>query len=43
MLGLFIYGEKDHIVLENSNFIEAIRISEHLNNLSDGAISLRFD
>ena len=43
MLGLFIYGEKDHLGLENTNFINATELSPNLNSMSDGAISLRFD
>ena len=43
MLGLFIYGEKDNITLEKTNFVNAMYISPNLNRLSDGAISLRFD
>lgn len=43
MLGLFIYGEKDHLSLDSTNFINAISISPNLNKLSDGAISMRFD
>jgi hypothetical protein len=43
MLGLFIYGEKDHLELVNTNVVNATEISENLDSLSDGAISLRFD
>lgn len=43
LLGLFIYGEHDHLMLENTNFINATEISSNLNDLSDGAISMRFD
>lgn len=43
MLGLFIYGEHDLLQLENTNFINATEISPSLNDLSDGAISMRFD
>lgn len=43
MLGLFIYGERDLLMLENTNFINATVISANLNDLSDGAISMRFD
>lgn len=43
MLGLFIYGEKDVLELDSTNFINATNISSNLNGLSDGAISLRFD
>lgn len=43
MLGLFIYGEKDHLELVSTNFVNATEISENLDTLSDGAISLRFD
>jgi hypothetical protein len=43
MLGLFIYGEKDHLQLESTNFISATAISSNLNGLMDGAISMRFD
>lgn len=43
MLGLFIYGEKDVLQLVSTNFINATEISENLNSLSDGAISMRFD
>jgi hypothetical protein len=43
LLGLFIYGEKDTLALDSTNFINAISISSNLNGLSDGAISMRFD
>lgn len=43
MLGLFIYGEHDHLKLDTTNFINATEISPNLNDLSDGAISMRFD
>jgi hypothetical protein len=43
MLGLFIYGEKDNVTLLNTNFVNAMVISPNLNELSDGALSLRFD
>jgi hypothetical protein len=43
MLGLFILGEKDTLVLESTNFISALAISPNLNVLGDGAISMRFD
>lgn len=43
MLGLFIYGERDHLELESTNFISATSISGNLNRLMDGAISMRFD
>lgn len=43
MLGLFIYGERDHLSVESANFVDATSISANLNSLSDGAISLRFD
>jgi len=43
MLGLFIYGEKDNVTLVNTNFVNAMVISPNLNELSDGALSLRFD
>lgn len=43
MLGLFIYGEKDHLELESTNFISATTISGNMNRLMDGAISMRFD
>jgi hypothetical protein len=43
MLGLFIYGEKDNLTLINTNFVDAMFISQNLNALSDGALSLRFD
>lgn len=43
MLGLFIYGERDHLSISDTNFIEATSISANLNAQSDGAISLRFD
>jgi hypothetical protein len=43
MLGLFIYGERDTLSLEDTNFINATSISPNLNALTDGAISMRFD
>ena len=43
MLGLFIYGERDNLTLTRTNFINAKEITANLNELSDGAISLRFD
>jgi hypothetical protein len=43
MLGLFIHGEKDIMTLESTNFISATSISQNLNKLSDGAISMRLD
>ena len=43
MLGLFIYGERDNVTLLNTNFVNAMVISPNLNELSDGALSLRFD
>jgi len=43
MLGLFILGERDSVLLEDANFIDATSISANLNSRSDGAISLRFD
>lgn len=43
LLGLFIYGEMDQLMLESTNFVNATEISPNLNDLSDGAISMRFD
>ena len=43
MLGLFIIGEKDHIMLNHSTFIKAHQISPNLDRMEDGAISMRFD
>jgi hypothetical protein len=43
MLGLFIHGEKDALELESTNFISATSVTQNLNKLSDGAISLRLD
>lgn len=43
MLGLFIQGETDNLVLESTNFISATAISQNLNKRSDGAISMRLD
>ena len=43
LLGLFIYGEMDQLMLESTNFVNATAISPNLNALSDGAISMRFD
>jgi hypothetical protein len=36
-------GEKDTVSLVSTNFINATEISNNLNYLCDGAISLRFD
>ncbi len=43
LLGLFIYGEHDQLALDNTNFINATEISPNLNELCDGAFSMRFD
>ena len=43
LVGLFLSDEKDHIMLENTNFINATSISSQTDKLSDGAISVRFD
>jgi hypothetical protein len=43
LVGLFMSDEKDKIALRETNFINASQISDHLNQLCDGAISLRFD
>jgi hypothetical protein len=36
-------GEKDKMFLKNTNFVNATRISKQTSELSDGAISVRFD
>ena len=43
LVGLFMSGEKDKMYLENTNFVNATKISPQTNDLSDGAISVRFD
>ena len=43
LLGLYIIGEHDTIKLNTTNFISANRITPNLNNICDGAVSLRFD
>ena len=43
LVGIFLSGEKDKMVLKDTNFINATEITPHTNSLSDGAISLRFD
>lgn len=43
MLGFWMKAEKDILELNKTTFIKAREISENLNTLCDGAISLRFD
>lgn len=43
LLGLYIIGERDNITLKASNFISAHSITPNVNNVCDGAVSLRFD
>lgn len=43
MLGLYVFGQKDTLKIESTNFINAHTLSQNVNNLCDGAISLRFD
>jgi hypothetical protein len=43
LIGLFLSDEKDRMMLNSTNFINATQITNHTNKLSDGAISLRFD
>lgn len=43
MLGFYMKEETDHLELESTNFINATEISQNLNYLCDGGISLRFD
>ena len=42
-VGLFLEGEKDEIKLQHTNYINATIIDPLLSDLSDGAVSLRFD
>lgn len=43
LVGFYVHGEHNSIVLEETNFINATEISKNLNYLCDGAISFRFD
>lgn len=43
LLGLYVIGENDSIVLNTTTFINAHKITPNLNSLCDGAISLRLD
>ena len=43
MLGFYMKGEHDIVVLDQTNLINATEISKNLNYLCDGAISFRFD
>ena len=43
LIGVFLTDEKDQILLRNTNFINATEISDQVNKLQDGAISVRFD
>lgn len=43
LLGLYIIGEHDTVQLNSTNFISATKITPNLNNICDGAVSLRFD
>lgn len=43
LMGFFIYGEKDNLTLSHTNFVNAMYITPNLDQLSDGAISLRLD
>lgn len=38
-----MHGEKDVMTLESTNFISATSLSQNLNKLTDGAISMRLD
>lgn len=42
-VGFFINGEKDEIVLSHTNYINTTSLDPMLNQLCDGAVSLRFD
>lgn len=43
LVGMFLSEEKDKIPLQSTNFINATNVTTHLNELCDGALSLRFD
>ena len=43
LLGFYVLGEKDALELESTQFINATSIPVRLNQITDGAISLRFD
>ena len=43
MLGLFIIGETDNLVLNETTMLKAHQISPNLDILCDGVISMRFD
>lgn len=43
LLGFYVLGEKDELELESTRFINATTLTQKLNYVSDGAISLRFD
>ena len=43
MLGFYIIEEKEKVTLSNTNFINVTKLSENMNSLTDGALSMRFD
>jgi hypothetical protein len=43
LLGMYVLGEKDQVELESTKFINATLLTEKLSDVSDGAISMRFD
>lgn len=43
MMGFYLATDQDNLMLQNTTFIAANQISDSLNKMADGAISLRFD
>ncbi len=43
LMGFFIIDEKEKFTLGKTKMLEAVHLSDNINHLADGSISLRFD